>query len=165
MRALFPIFVSAAVLFAQTISAQEVVTAPTEEIGELKPLDDLIGELVAIEPEEEEFGATGPTEDPVVSVEESAGGKLRVLDKLTGAVVDLDLQSGQQAQLGFLKVALLACRYPVENPNGDAFVYVDVSDTQEGIGLFQGWMIASAPALNAMDHPRYDVWALRCSTE
>jgi hypothetical protein len=28
--------------------------------------------------------------------------------------------------------------------------------------LFEGWLIASAPALNAMDHPRYDVWALRC---
>ncbi len=30
--------------------------------------------------------------------------------------------------------------------------------------LFSGWMLASAPALNAMDHPRYDVWALRCIT-
>ncbi|MDA9980314.1 DUF2155 domain-containing protein, partial [Yoonia sp.] len=29
---------------------------------------------------------------------------------------------------------------------------------------FAGWMLASAPALNAMDHPRYDVWALRCIT-
>ena len=28
--------------------------------------------------------------------------------------------------------------------------------------LFEGWMIASSPALMALDHPRYDVWALRC---
>ena len=30
--------------------------------------------------------------------------------------------------------------------------------------LFDGWMIASSPALSALDHPRYDVWVLRCSS-
>ncbi len=30
--------------------------------------------------------------------------------------------------------------------------------------IFVGWMIASAPALNALDHPRYDVWMLSCLT-
>jgi len=30
---------------------------------------------------------------------------------------------------------------------------------------FDGWMIASAPALNALDHARYDVWVMRCKTE
>jgi len=30
--------------------------------------------------------------------------------------------------------------------------------------VFKGWMIASSPALNALDHPRYDVWVLRCIT-
>ncbi len=28
---------------------------------------------------------------------------------------------------------------------------------------FSGWMIASSPALNALDNPRYDVWLLRCN--
>ncbi|MEZ5716636.1 MAG: DUF2155 domain-containing protein [Paracoccaceae bacterium] len=31
--------------------------------------------------------------------------------------------------------------------------------------IFTGWMVASSPALNAMDHRRYDVWVLRCITE
>jgi len=26
-------------------------------------------------------------------------------------------------------------------------------------------MIASSPALNALDHPRYDVWVMRCTTD
>ncbi|MGB0439332.1 MAG: DUF2155 domain-containing protein [Paracoccaceae bacterium] len=30
--------------------------------------------------------------------------------------------------------------------------------------VFEGWIIASSPALNAMDHARYDVWVLRCNT-
>ena len=28
--------------------------------------------------------------------------------------------------------------------------------------LFSGWMLASSPALSALDHPRYDVWVLSC---
>jgi hypothetical protein len=25
-------------------------------------------------------------------------------------------------------------------------------------------MVASSPALSALDHPRYDVWVMRCSS-
>ncbi|MGB1970407.1 MAG: DUF2155 domain-containing protein, partial [Paracoccaceae bacterium] len=28
---------------------------------------------------------------------------------------------------------------------------------------FMGWMVASSPALNPLDHRRYDVWVLRCA--
>jgi hypothetical protein len=34
---------------------------------------------------------------------------------------------------------------------------------REGV-VFSGWMIASAPALNAMEHARYDIWVMRCIT-
>ena len=27
---------------------------------------------------------------------------------------------------------------------------------------FRGWMIASSPALMALDHARYDIWLIRC---
>ena len=30
------------------------------------------------------------------------------------------------------------------------------------IERFQGWMLASSPALNPLDHPLYDVWVLEC---
>ena len=30
--------------------------------------------------------------------------------------------------------------------------------------LFHGWMFASSPALNALEHPVYDVSVLDCST-
>lgn len=94
----------------------------------------------------------------------ASGGELRVLDKLTGAVTDLPLQNGETGSLGFLKVTLIECRYPVANPSGDAFAEVVVTYRNAEAPLFSGWMIASSPALNAMDHPRYDVWALRCMT-
>lgn len=31
--------------------------------------------------------------------------------------------------------------------------------------IFSGWMFASSPALNAMEHPVYDVWVIDCKTE
>ena len=29
--------------------------------------------------------------------------------------------------------------------------------------LFSGWMFASSPGLNALEHPVYDVWVIRCT--
>lgn len=34
----------------------------------------------------------------------------------------------------------------------------------EGDNIFRGWMFASAPALNALEHPVYDVWVIDCRT-
>jgi len=29
---------------------------------------------------------------------------------------------------------------------------------------FSGWMFADSPALSALDHPRYDLWVINCTT-
>ncbi|MGR3466063.1 DUF2155 domain-containing protein [Limimaricola sp.] len=92
------------------------------------------------------------------------GGVLRVLDKITGISTDLDLASGETGRVGHLLIMLDECRYPADNPSGDAYERLVVRYQAIEDPVFQGWMIASAPALNAMDHPRYDVWALRCKT-
>ena len=159
MRSLFA-FVIAAWLMLGPASAQEIVTTPIEET----PLDQLIGQLTTTPVEEEEEFLTISTEAVMQEVATAAEGELRILDKLTGQVTDLSLAQGETGVLGFLSVTLDECRYPIENPAGDAFTRVFVEDTKESAPLFSGWMIASAPALNAMDHPRYDVGAVRCIT-
>ena len=90
------------------------------------------------------------------------GADLRVLDKLNGIVTDVSLRTGETATLGYLRINLAECRYPVSNPNGDAFAELRVLYRDAEEPAFEGWLIASAPALNAMEHPRYDVWVLRC---
>ncbi len=35
----------------------------------------------------------------------------------------------------------------------------------EGVNIFRGWMFASTPALNALEHPVYDVWVIDCKTQ
>ncbi|MEL6958680.1 MAG: DUF2155 domain-containing protein [Pseudomonadota bacterium] len=93
------------------------------------------------------------------------GGTLRVLDKITGRTTDMTFQNGETQSLGLLDITLAECRYPTGNRSGDAFTLLTIFYNNKPEPEFRGWMIASAPALNALDHPRYDVWALRCTTE
>ncbi|WP_425038248.1 DUF2155 domain-containing protein [Primorskyibacter sp. S187A] len=90
------------------------------------------------------------------------GAVLRTLDKVSGKVTDLTVPNGGATQVGRLTVALGECRYPPGNLQGEAYAWIDVLEPDRN-RVFSGWMIASSPALNAMDHPRYDVWVLRCS--
>lgn len=91
-------------------------------------------------------------------------GTVRVLDKTTGRVADVTLSEGEAQVFGLLNVRMDECRYPTDNPSGDAYAHLTLSYSDDSQPIFNGWMIASAPALNPLDHPRYDVWLLRCKT-
>lgn len=90
---------------------------------------------------------------------------LRGLDKHAGTSVDLSLRTGETVALGWLQITLAECRYPTANPSGDAFAWLVIREDAGAPAIFEGWMIASSPALNALDHGRYDVWVLNCTTE
>lgn len=98
------------------------------------------------------------------AVTSGSGGVLRGLDKVNGQTVDVEIRSGETQRVFGLEVALGDCRYPTDNPTGEAFAYLTVWGTGENQALFDGWMIASSPALSALDHARYDVWVIRCMT-
>lgn len=92
------------------------------------------------------------------------GAVLRGLDRVAGTTEDITLRRGESTRVGHLVVLLEDCRYPVENPAGEAYAWIDIFDTRVDDMIFSGWMIASSPALNALDHARYDLWVLRCNT-
>jgi len=87
---------------------------------------------------------------------------LRGLDRIAGEAVELRVAAGDEAEFGRLRVAVRECRYPADNPTADAIAWLEVTDLRAEAVLFAGWMIASAPALNALDHARYDVWVIGC---
>ena len=93
------------------------------------------------------------------------GAVLRGLDKVNATVADLELASGSVVKFGSLMVQLDECRYPEGDPAGDAYAYLTIRDTRRDEELFAGWMLASSPALNALEHPRYDVWVLSCKID
>ena len=95
-------------------------------------------------------------------VAQAPGGILRWLDKVSGETADIELSRGQSAVSGRLTIQLDDCRYPVDAPASDAFAHLTITDSSTAGAVFAGWMVASSPALSALDHPRYDVWVLRC---
>jgi len=97
-----------------------------------------------------------------IATENSAAAELRTLDTLTGVVKDMTIEVGQTQSYERLKITVQECRYPKDNPSSDAFAYLIIQDVREDQPRFDTWMIASSPALSALEHPRYDVWLLRC---
>ncbi len=95
---------------------------------------------------------------------QAPGAAVRWLDKVSGKTGDLDLSRGQAGEAGRLTVLLDDCRYPAEGVPTDAYAHLTITDPLMKDTVFSGWMLAAAPALNAMDHARYDVWVLRCLT-
>ncbi len=92
------------------------------------------------------------------------GAVLRAVDRVSGELVDISMETGRTAEHGRLAITLHECRYPIVNPASDSFARVTIVDVSKDTEVFSGWLVASSPALSALDHPRYDVWVLRCNT-
>ena len=99
-----------------------------------------------------------------VNTKEGDMARLRALDIITGIAKNLEIKVGETLTYERIEITLKECRYPSANKTGDAFAYLIIRDVREESPRFEGWMVASSPALSAMDHPRYDVWVLTCST-
>ncbi len=108
-------------------------------------------------------GEVTTTEEDEVT--QGTGAMLRGLDKLAGTTVDIPLAKGETGGLGWLQITLGECRYPVDNPAGDAYAWLVIRENNAEVPIFEGWMIASSPALSALDHSRFDVWVKSCTTD
>jgi len=91
-------------------------------------------------------------------------GRFRTLDTISGRVTDLEVRAGETWQLGPLTILLRECRYQVGQPAGESFASLLVTENGREEPVFEGWMLSAHPALSAMDHHRYDVWLIRCTT-
>ncbi len=110
-----------------------------------------------------DFGVAQNSSIGTVETAQSVAAELRLLDKVAGKTIDVTLQLGDAYTLGKLHIIMGECRYPVANPAGDAYAFLTILSQDRTKEYFSGWMIASSPALNALDHVRYDVWPLRCT--
>lgn len=70
----------------------------------------------------------------------------------------LEIVSAELEETSSDEVADLPAVETVESTVGDQPVRDDLPDDM----LFSGWMFASSPALNALQHPVYDVWVIDC---
>ena len=96
-------------------------------------------------------------------------GVFQGLDKITARIKTFEIQVGIPKKFGILDIDLQKCVYslPLDEPESIAYIKVlDKSDkysvTKDKLSIFEGWIFASSPALNAMEHPVYDVSLISC---
>ncbi|MEP3891046.1 MAG: DUF2155 domain-containing protein [Hellea sp.] len=95
---------------------------------------------------------------------------LRTLDKVTATTQDYTVKIGDELEYGSLTVAVKHCekKPPEDVPETYAFLQIDDlkrdGKGQDGVKerLFSGWMLASNPAISALDHSVYDIWVIDC---
>jgi hypothetical protein len=90
---------------------------------------------------------------------------LQGLDKVTARVSTFEARIGETVRFGTLEIQPRFCdRAPPEEPP-ESTAFLDIYEARAGeqrTDLFHGWMFASSPALNSLEHPVYDVWVLEC---
>lgn len=90
---------------------------------------------------------------------------LQGLDKVTARTDTFVIKVGDTYRYGVLQIQVFACeRTPPEDPpESVAFLKItDLIDSTRPLDYFSGWMYASSPALNSLEHPVYDVWVKEC---
>lgn len=113
------------------------------------------------------IGAAGPLRAEIIQQPTIQGGRahLRLVDYINRRRHDLVLAPGEHTRFRYLDIALGECRLPKNAPEKDAYAWVDIIDTRDGHTVFSGWMIASSPALSAMEHLRFDLWIVGCDAQ
>ncbi|MFK7941435.1 MAG: DUF2155 domain-containing protein [Paracoccaceae bacterium] len=94
------------------------------------------------------------------------GVTLRALDKMTGTTQTHSIAVGQETRIERLRVRLEGCRAPKSGDSHGTIAFLKIWDTKDPDAdeVFTGWMFADSPALSALDHPRYDLWVIKCTT-
>jgi len=92
---------------------------------------------------------------------------MRGLDKITGRPANILAPVGVPVKYATLTITARYCySTPItEPPETTAFVQIeDHRPDQDAQQVFSGWMLASSPSLNGLQHPLYDAWVMSCAT-
>ena len=91
--------------------------------------------------------------------------QMQAMDKITGRVSVIEVPVNSEVAFGSFSIVVRACKTTPPEETPENYAFVDVADSSFGkmpFNIFKGWMMSSSPALNAVEHPIYDVWLLKC---
>jgi hypothetical protein len=92
---------------------------------------------------------------------------LRGLDKITGRAFDIVAPLNTPVKFATLMVTARYCYSTPASETPETAAFVQIEDNRPDKPkreVFSGWMYASSPGLNGMQHPLYDVWVIFCRT-
>lgn len=97
---------------------------------------------------------------------------LQALDKVTTETMRFEVPVGQPIRYKTLVFTVRACETAASDeiaPETTAYVIVDTQPKAQagrpappGRQIYKGWMYASSPGLNPLQHPVYDAWLIAC---
>lgn len=97
---------------------------------------------------------------------------MQALDKVTTETMRFEVPVGQPIRYKTLVFTVRACETAAADevaPETTAYVVVDTQPKAQagrpapaGRQIYKGWMYASSPGLNPLQHPVYDAWLIAC---
>lgn len=92
---------------------------------------------------------------------------IRALNKVTAQAVTLQGRPGDSLKFGQLVIIPLTCRVSDPSSQTDYAGLLDIKENIPGkqglVPRFHGWMYASSPSVNALEHPVYDISMAGCT--
>ena len=91
---------------------------------------------------------------------------MRGLDKITGRPTSIAAQIGKPVHFATLTITARFCYSTPQSETPETAAFVQIEDhrpDQPSRRIFSGWMYASSPGLNGVEHPLYDVWVISCN--
>lgn len=99
---------------------------------------------------------------------------VQALDKVTAESMRFEAEVGKPVRYKSLVFTVRACeRSAPDEPIDDSIAYITIESqpkaapgkpTPAARQAFRGWMYASSPGLNPLEHPAYDAWLITCRT-
>ncbi|WP_122468488.1 DUF2155 domain-containing protein [Brevundimonas lutea] len=144
--------------------AIEVAEVETEE-AEVEPEDEDEPAEVAVAEKAEETAPPGRRQRRPVAI-------VRAIDKISAETMTFAVQVGGPP-VRFRNTLLFtarACEVSApDEPIADSVAYLEISTQPrtarrrtEPRQVFRGWMFASSPSVNPLEHPIYDAWVVGC---
>jgi hypothetical protein len=97
---------------------------------------------------------------------------LQALDKVTAQTIRFEAEVGKPVRYKSLIFTVRACEISApDEPVADSIAYLVIASQPRGAPgkpapptrqVFRGWMYASSPGLNPLEHPAYDAWLITC---
>ncbi|PIC00366.1 DUF2155 domain-containing protein [Caulobacter sp. X] len=166
---------------APTAPTARPATSPTPE---LRPSQPVQSAPVAATPSSQAAPPPAETQDkppaPTAPVKPPEPAKrqryaiaiMQALDKVTTETMRFEVPVGQPIRYKTLVFTVRACETAAADevaPETAAYVIVDTQPKAQagrpapaGRQIYKGWMYASSPGLNPLQHPVYDAWLIAC---
>mgnify|MGYP001282518803 CR=1 FL=1 len=130
--------------------------------------------ITAETPTEEAVKPKAAVEKPAEPLRRVRGGAaiIQAIDKVTAETLKFEAPIGQPIRYKTLIITVRACETTAadeEQPDSAAYLTID-SQPKAAPGraapaakqVFRGWMFASTPGVNPLQHPVYDAWLISC---